>query len=405
MKKLHRLSDRTVKTTLPGKYCDGAGLYLVVVQGRTGINRNWLFRYAANGRQRWHGLGAYPIVSLAEARRRAQDARELLASGRDPIAHKAAVRAALSQPQPPKAMSFRECAEAYVASHEASWRGARATHRWTRSLATHVYPLIGDKDVAKVTTEDVLAVLMPLWTALPETAVQVRGRIEMILDWARVREFREGENVARWRGHLAHLLPKHSRVARVQHHPALPYKELPAFMMELRQRDEIAARCLEFLILTACRTAEAVLARWDEVDVEARIWTVPAERTKSGRPHRIPLSDPAIALLGRLPRINEYAFAGPYRAHMSLAALRLLLRRMSWTNATGHGFRSTFSTWARETTNFPREIIEAALAHTIGDAAERAYARTDMFERRRALMMQWSDYCDRQDAKIIALRA
>jgi integrase len=299
MKKLHRLSDRTVKTTPPGKYCDGAGLYLVVVQGRTGVNRNWLIRYGAKDRQRWHGLGAYPIVSLAEARRRAQDARELLATGKDPISFKRSQRAALSQEEPVKTMTFRQCAEAYIVSHEAAWRGARATHRWTQSLTTHAYPLIGDKDVANVTTEDVLSVLMPLWTALPETAVQVRGRIEMILDWARVRGFRVGENVARWRGHLAHLLPKHSRVAHVQHHPALPYKELPAFMVELRQRDEIAAQCLEFLILTACRTAEAVLARWDEIDLEARIWNVPPDRTKSGRSHRVPLSESALRFVRR----------------------------------------------------------------------------------------------------------
>jgi integrase len=406
MKTLHRLSDRTVKTTLPGKYCDGAGLYLVVTQGRCGINRNWTFRYGVGDRQRWHGLGAYPLVGLAEARRRAQDTRELLAKGEDPIAHKAAVRAALSQQQAPvKSMTLRECAEAYIASHEAGWRGARETKRWTQSLASHVPPVIGGKAVADITTDDVLKVLQPIWTSLPETASQVRGRLEAILDWAKVQKYRDGTNPAAWRGHLAHLLPKISRVRRVKHHPALPYKELPAFMAELREQEHIAAHCLEFLILTACRTAEAVLARWNEIDLEAREWTVAAERTKALREHRIPLSDQAVDLLNRLPRINEYVFPGPYLAHMSLAALRLLLQRMGRTDITGHGFRSTFSTWARETTSLPREIVEAALAHTIGDAAERAYARTDMFERRRALMAQWADYCDRKSAEVVALRA
>jgi Arm DNA-binding domain len=268
MKKLHRLSDRTVKTTLPGKYCDGAGLYLVVAEGRTGINRNWMFRYSVGDRQRWHGLGAYPLVGLADARRRAKDARELLAKGEDPISHKRAVRASLIQQQPPKAMTFAECAAAYIASHEAGWRGGRETHRWTRSLQAHVHPAIGATEVASITTEDVLRVLQPIWTAKPETAQQVRGRIELILDWARVRGLRDGMNPAAWRNHLAHLLPKISRVRRVKHYPALPYKELPAFLIELRERKEIAARCLEFLILTACRTAEAVLARWGETLTE-----------------------------------------------------------------------------------------------------------------------------------------
>ena len=301
-------------------------------------------------------------------------------------------------------MSFRQCAEAYIASHEAGWRGARASHRWTRSLETHVYPLIGQKDVAKITTEDVLAVLTPIWTELPETAVQVRGRIELILDWARVRRFRSAENVAAWRGHLAHLLPKRSRVARVQHHPALPYKELPVFMASLREQEHIAARAFEYLILTAARTAEVLLARWSEIDLDARVWTVPAERTKALRNHRIPLSDTAIDLVKRLPRINEYVFPGPFRAHMSLAALRLLLRQAGRPDITPHGMRSAFRDWAGNETHFPRELAEAALGHTIGDKAEQAYRRDDALERRRQLMQQWANYCTDNGAEIIRLR-
>jgi integrase len=404
MKKLHRLSDRTVKTTLPGKYCDGAGLYLVVAQGRAGINRNWMFRYGVGDRQRWHGLGGYPLVGLADARRRAQNAHEVLARGQDPIAHNAAVRAALSQKHAPQSMSFRQCAEAYIKAHEAGWRGVRVSYRWSRSLAMHVYPLIGDKDVAKVTTEDVLTVLTRIWTSLPETAVQVRGRIELVLDWARVRGFRSGENVATWRGHLAHLLPKRSRVARVRHHPALPYKELPAFMALLRQSSKPASICFQLLILTACRTAEAVLARWTEIDLDARVWTIPAERTKALRNHRIPLSDAAIDLLKRLPRINEYVFPGPHTARMNLAALRLLLRQMGRPDITPHGMRSTFRDWAGNETHFPRELAEAALAHMIGDKAEQAYRRDDALERRRQLMQQWAIYCAGKGAEIIPLR-
>jgi integrase len=404
MKKLHRLSDRTVKTTLPGKYCDGAGLYLVVAQGATGTNRNWMFRYGVGDRQRWHGLGAYPLVSLQQARQKAADARELLARGEDPIAHKAAVRAALSQQQAAKSMTFAECAAAYIASHEAGWRGARASHRWSRSLATHVYPLIGEKDVAMITTEDVLAALAPIWTSLPETAVQVRGRIELVFDWARVRGFRSGENVAAWRGHLAHLLPKRSRVARVRHHAALPYKELSSFMASLREQEHIAARAFEYLILTASRTAEALFARWSEIDLAGGVWTIPAERTKALRTHRVPLSGAAIDVLKRLPRINEYVFAGAHRTHMSLIALRLLLKQMGRPDITPHGMRSTFRDWAGNETHFPRELAEAALGHIVGDKAEQAYRRDDALERRRQLMQQWATYCADKGAEIIPLR-
>jgi integrase len=298
-------------------------------------------------------------------------------------------------------MSFRQCAEAYIASHEAGWRGARASHRWTRSLATHVYPLIGDKDVAKISTEDVLAILTPIWTKLPETAVQVRGRIELVLNWARVRGFRSGENVAAWRGHLAHLLPKRSRIARVKHHSALPYKEMAAFMALLQRLNEPASNCLQFLILTGCRTAEAVLARWSEIDLDARVWSVPAERTKALREHRIPLSDAAVELLARLPRINEYVFAGPCRARMSLSALRRLLKQMGRSDITPHGMRSAFRDWAGNDTHFPRELAEAALAHAVGDKVEQAYRRGDALERRRELMQQWANYC--KGAEIIPL--
>lgn len=407
MKKLHRLTDRAAKTTPPGKYHDGAGLYLIAVRGAGGvINRNWSFRYGiGNGKHRYLGLGPYPLVTLQQARARAADARDLLAKGTDPIAHKHAVRASLSQREPTKVSTFAECATAYIAVHEAGWRGARSTHRWTRSLETRVHPVIGDKAVANITTEDVLRVLQPIWTSLPETAVQIRGRIELILDWARVRGYRKGENPAAWRNHLSYLLPKRSKVSRVKHHPALPYREMPAFMALLREREEAAARCLQFVILTACRTAEAVLARWSEIDLAARVWTIPAERTKALREHRVPLSDAAIGLLVQLPRRTEYVFASPYRAHMSLAGLRLLLRQMGRTDITPHGMHSAFRDWAGNETHFPRELAEAALGHIVGDKAEQAYRRDDALERRRALMQAWASHCERKSAEVIPLRA
>lgn len=416
MKMLHRLTDRTIKTTLPGKYHDGAGLYLITSLGMNGITRHWSFRYSVGKNEhgkpkhRYLGLGSYPLVGLAEARKRTQTARELLANGTDPIAHKRDQRARLNQPEPVKAKTFRECAEAYIAAHEAGWRGARETKRWTRSLKAYAYPVIGDRDAAKTTTEDVLAILSPIWTTKPETASQVRGRLERIFDWARVQKYRDGVNPAMWRGHLAHLLPKIGRVHRVKHFPALPYQEMPAFMAELRNEEHIAARCLEFLILTASRTAEAVLALWSEIDLDKRVWVIPAGwdvapgRTHAERDHRVPLSDAAVDLLKQLPRVNKYVFPGPYRAHMSLAMLRLLMRRMGRADITGHGFRSSFRDWAGNETHFPRELAEAALGHIIGDQAEQAYRRDDALERRRQLMQQWANYCTDKGAEIIPLR-
>lgn len=415
MKKLHRLTDRKVKTTLPGKYHDGAGLYLIAIMNSEGvINRNWSLRYGiGGGKHRYCGLGSYPLVSLADAREKAEDARKLLTKGIDPIAHKAAVRASLSQQEATtEAKTFRECAKAYIAAHEAGWRGKRETKRWSNSLEAYAYPVIGDKDVATASTEDMLKILSPIWTTKPETALQVRGRIERIFDWAKVQKFRDGSNPAMWRGHLAHLLPKVSRRRRVKHHPALPYKELPAFMVELRELEEMPARCLEFLILTASRTAEAVLAVWTEIDLEKRVWVIPAGwdvepgRTHADREHRVPLSDAAVDLLRRLPRINEYVFPGDYNAHMCLSILRLLMKRMERTGITGHGFRSSFRDWAGNETYFAREIAEAALGHVIGDEAEQAYWRSDALERRRQLMQAWADYCTQTPgANVIPLRA
>jgi integrase len=399
-----KLTNLRLRSAAVGLHSDGGGLYLQVKEGSRGVTRSWVYRYAVNRRETWLGLGSYPTVSLAVARERATDARRLRAEGKDPLSHKRAVRAALSQERA-KPITFEQAAQTYIDSHEASWRGARYAHQWRASLATHVFPIIGRVLVADITTEHVLRVLQPIWTTLPETATQVRGRIEMILDYAKVRGQRESENVARWRGHLNHLLPARNKIARVKHHPALPHRELPAFMARLREREAVAARCLEFLILTASRSAEAMGARWSEIDLGARIWTIPPERTKTFREHRVPLSDAAIAVLQSMPREGDHIFPGE-RSRMHPYAVRMLLLRMGRTDITPHGFRASFRTWAGDETLFQREIVEAALGHVIGDQAERAYSRGDALEKRRVLMAAWADYCSRQQyANVIPMRA
>jgi integrase len=258
--------------------------------------------------------------------------------------------------------------------------------------------------VDRITTEHVLAVLKPLWRTKPETAIQVRGRIEQVLDYAKVLGHRSGENPARWRGHLDHLLPSRTKVAPVQHHPALPYHELPAFMEALRQQENTAAKCLEFAILCACRSGEAIGAIWSEINWETRTWIIPAARTKQNREHRVSLSEHAISLLRSLPREGDYVFPGRYGGPQSHATLRALLERMNVAAAV-HGFRASFSTWARECTSFPRELVEAALGHAVGDIVERSYQRGDALERRRELMEAWARHCDRRSAEVVQLRA
>jgi integrase len=294
-----------------GIHGDGGGLYLAVKKGGANLTRSWLFRYSIGGRNHWVGLGAYPDISLQRARQKAQECRQQLYNGIDPLEHKRDQRAALHH-QPTKQMpTFAECATAYIASHEAGWRGKRTSQNWSRTLRDHAYPVLGSLSVDEITIEHVLSVLEPLWSSKPETAAQVRGRIEQLLDYARVRGHRDGENPARWRGHLDHLLPPRVKVAPVQHHPALAYRELPAFMDTLRQQDNTAAKCLEFTILCACRSGEAIGALWSEIDLETRTWIIPATRTKQGREHRVSLSEPAVRLLRSCPRKSELRVSGP----------------------------------------------------------------------------------------------
>jgi integrase len=381
------------KLTKAGRYAVGDGVYLQVSESNTKISRAWLLRFQLNGRARHMGLGPYELVTLAEARAKARDARRLLLDKIDPIeARRAQHRERLLETA--RGKPFRECAEAYIASHEAGWRDQRSHRQWVRSLTSYVYPRLGDLPVAAIDTALVLAALEPIWRTKPETASRVRGRIESILDWARVRGYRSGENPARWRGHLDHLLPARNRVRRVKHFAALPYAELPALMARLRDQRGAPAAGLEFLILAAARTNEVLGARWGEID--GNVWTVPAERMKSGKPHRVPLSDRAVEILASLPREGEFIFVGAGTSATSNPhQLRRALNRMGYDNITVHGFRSCFRDWAAETTAHPNHVVEMALAHVIGNGVESAYRRGDLFEKRRQLMQDWSEYCAR----------
>jgi integrase len=328
---INRLSHRKVETLKePGMHSDGGGLYLQVTQGSDSTPRkSWLFRYAVSGRERQMGLGPLSDVPLAEARDRALAARELRRAGKDPITEREAARAEASLVAA-KAMSFDDCATAYIAAHRAGWRNLKHAAQWSSTVATYCSPVFGKLPVQHVDVGLVMKAIEPLWATKPETAGRVRGRIERILDWAKVRGFRDGENPARWRGHLDHLLPARGKVRRVKHHAALPYAEIPAFVTALRGRDAVAARALEFAVLTAGRTSEVLGATWSEIDLDARLWTVPAERMKAGREHRVPLGDRTLEILRGMmaAKQNDHIFYGDRRAILSNMSLLMLLRRM-----------------------------------------------------------------------------
>ena len=303
-------------------------------------------------------------------------------------------------------MTFRQCAEAFIAIHEPTWRNAKHREQWRTTMKDIAYPKLGDRIVDDIETEHVLSVLEPIWLKTPETASRVRGRIEMALDWAKARGLRNGDNPARWRGHLANLLPKPSKVAPIEHHAALAFDEVPAFLSELRAVGSHTALALEFVILTATRANETVGATWSEFDLEKKIWTIPAGRIKAGKEHRVPLSPRAVEIINDLRDIKRSAFVFPGRnagQALSGRSLLLLLRRMKRDGITVHGFRSTFRDWAAETTSFANHVVEMALAHAIGGGVEAAYRRGDLFEKRRKLMDAWASYCERTSASIIHL--
>jgi integrase len=402
-------------------HCDGGGLYLQVTPSKADgpVNKSWLFRYATgeiktsrNGKPRpvehAMGLGSYPDVSLADARKKAAGARKLREDGRDPIKARDAERAA-QVAATAKAMTFDQCRDAYLASHQVGWRSGKHGKQWARSLDMYVTPVFGKLPVQTIDVALVMKVLEPMWLTVPDTASRVRGRIESVLDWARVRGYRYGENPARWRGHLDHLLPTRARVRAVKHHAALPYAEIAAFMAELRTRPAIAARALEFTILTAARSGEVFGARWDEIDLAAKVWTVPANRMKGGREHRVPLAPPALRVIDHQAHVreNDFVFPGARRHGLSPMAIVKLLRRMG-RDFTVHGFRSTFRDWAAERTSYPREVAEAALAHMVANKVEAAYQRGDLFEKRRKLMDAWAKYCAStavEQGQVVPLRA
>jgi integrase len=380
-----------------GRHSDGGGLYVQVTQGAVGNEaRSWLFRYSLAGKSREMGLGPLHTLGLSEARAKARELRKQVLVGEDPIAARNTRRRADAVASA-TGMTFQACAEAYIAAHRAGWRNPKHRAQWPATLATYVYPIFGALPVAAIDTGLVMKAIEPIWTEKPETASRVRGRIESVLDWAAARGYRAGENPARWRGHLENLLPKKTKVRRVEHHAALPYHEIGVFMVELRSKGGIAARALEFAILTAARRGEVLGARWSEIDMDAGLWTISASRMKSGREHRVPLSAAAQAILKDMAaaRTSDFVFPDSRRGgSLSDAAMLKLLKRMGSGDLTAHGFRSTFSDWCAEQTNFPSEVRELALAHVVGSKVEAAYRRGDMFEKRLQLAEAWARFCE-----------
>ncbi len=403
-----RLSAVGIGKKPPGLHADGWGLYLRVTDAGT---RSWIFRYRMAGRTtaRDMGLGPWPVVSLAEARAEALRLQGVKRQGIDPIEAARAEKAA-NAAENAKAMTFEEAAARYVKAHAAGWRSAKHAKQWDATLRLYAFPKFGKVQVRAIDTAMIINAIEPIWSKKTVTAARLRGRIEAVLDWATARGLRTGDNPARWKGHLANLLPAKGRVTRTQHHAALPYAEIGAFVAELRRQDGEAARALEFTILTAARTGETIGATWAEIDLKAAVWTVPAERIKAGKEHRVPLSARAVEILRQTPEGQRkgYLFAGRGKAApLSNMAMLKLLERMGRDDLTVHGFRSCFRVWAAEQTNFAREVAEQALAHAIPDKVEAAYRRTDLFDRRRQMMDAWAKFIDAPKAggKVIRIGA
>jgi integrase len=381
MAKLNSRFVETVKT--PGKYGDSStkGLQLVVSPTEA---KKWVFRFQWQGRQREMGLGSFPEVGLADAREKALEARKLVKGAVDPIADRQKDRAV---------PTFGQMADEVLEQLSPGFRNDKHRAQWAMTLGEYCKP-IRNMPVDAVDTHAVLSVLKPHWTRAPETASRLRGRIERVLNAAKAKGYRTGENPATWKGHLENLLPKRSKLSR-GHFAAMAYADVPAFIAKLRERDVVSALALEFCILTATRSTETLEARWQEIDFEAKVWTVPAERTKAARDHSVPLSDPALAILAKLNGVRSSEFVFPGRGHKPLSSMsmEMILRRMD-VDVTVHGFRSSFRDWAGNETHFPREVAEHALAHIIGDKAEQAYRRSDALEKRRALMDAWANHCE-----------
>jgi integrase len=403
----------------PGAHADGGNLYLRVADAGAG---KWTLRYMLGGKSREMGLGAFDAdgktgLTLAQAREAAEEPRALLRSGLDPIAERER-KAAEAQAEAAqavasaaaKARTFRDVAAQYLAAHSPGWKNAKHRAQWTATLTAYAYPHIGDRPVDTITTEDVLTCLQPIWNAKPETATRLRGRVEAVLGYAATMGWRSADNPARWRGHLSNLLPRRSKVRKVEHHPALPWAEIASFMADLRKRPGTAARALEFCILTATRTGETLGARWSEIDLGAGVWTVPADRMKASREHRVPLSDAARAIIVAMAPLcpkdgDGFLFPGAADGRpLSSMSMLMLLRRMKRADLTVHGFRSAFRDWCEEATSTPHAVAEAALAHVVSDKVEAAYRRGDLFQKRARLMADWADFCAKAPATVAALR-
>jgi len=391
----------------PGLYGDGLGLWLKVAKAVDGVSKSWVLRYMLDGRARYMGLGPVHTISLKRAREQARQAREQLLGGIDPIEQREEARAR-RRLEAAKRLSFKECCERYLQLHRNSWKNPKHGAQWQATLASS-YPMLGELPVSGIDTGLVLKVLEPIWHLTPETASRLRARIERVLSWATVSGYRTGDNPARWRGHLDQRLPQRSKIAKVKHHPALPFDQLPDFIAELRQRPGISPRALEFTILTAARTGEVIGATWDEIDFEKKTWTIPPDRMKAEREHRVPLCDQAIAILKELPREqgNGFVFIGGKQgAPLSNMAMLELMKGMR-PGYVPHGFRSTFRDWAAECTGYANHIVEKALAHVVADKVEAAYRRGDLFEKRRKLMADWCRYCSspKAEGRVVAFKA
>jgi integrase len=391
MRTKNKLSARTVATlSKPGRHGDGAGLYLSISKNGDTIRRRWVYLFTWQGKLREMGLGGYPDVSLAKVRDDRDRWSAVLKAGKDPLLAREEEKTASND-----APTFGEIADAYVETKASEWRNEKHVAQWQMTLTEYAKP-IRAKAVNTISTDDVLSVLKPIWLEKPETALRLRGRIEHVLDAAKAQGYRDGANPALWRGHLDKLLPKRTKLSR-GHHAAMPYDKVPDFVRKLREREGAAALALEFAILTAARSGEVLGSRWNEFDVEKKVWTVPARRMKAARIHRVPLSTRTVQILDGLATATtgDFVFPGRHpKKPLSNMALEMVLRRMKIEDATVHGFRSSFRDWCGNETSFSREIAEAALAHVIGDKAEQAYRRGDALEKRRGLMEAWCEFCE-----------
>jgi integrase len=380
------LSVKKVETLVkkPGRYFDEHGLYLQVI----GASSTWVFRYERNGHERWMGIGPVHTFTLAEARERARGIRQQIKDNIDPLAAREADRKARML-QEAKRMTFKECAEAFHAFHGEKWKNHKHRAQFKSTLTEYAYPTIGNLSVADIDTGLVLKCIEPIWKSKTETANRVRQRIEKVLSWATVRGYRTGDNPARWKDHLDHILPARSQIAKPEHHAALPYSQVADFISMLRERPGLSARALEATILSACRTKEVIGMRWDEIDLVKKLWVIPAARMKADREHRVPLSSALVQILNDLPKTSDLVFG-----RMSNMAMNQLLKRMGYGGViTVHGFRSSFRDWASETTSHQHEVIEMALAHIIKNKTEAAYRRGDLLEKRVKLLADWAQYC------------